>query len=331
MKQFIIIIVLSIALVISCEYISEYDRLTKIDFLSGTDLSGDWFIDRGIVLTPKAADLPGNKQSYQVELTNMIDNGDFEASLLSADRGSWQFLINPPELFQTEFDGKMEGNNYLNLSLKRDTEIQLIYDEFEVVAGRDYIFRFIYKYITGWNNIQISYGNGAEEVRREMTPISDSICTAVIEVSPTADLTDYTVRIGYPENTTDTYSFNYYLDDMAFYENNNGLLYKYVIINNAQTNTYDLTDDGISYIIRPGKYRFAVYAKQDYRGVLVLNAGGKVKSFNVTSEYKQYFVDFYIYESQSAIIIGISPVSQDLNNKYPGSIIIGRPTLRMFE
>ncbi len=327
----VLLIILLNLLIIGCEYNSDLIKLYQTDLLQETDMTTDWLPDRGVGISLKDEFYLDDKQLFELSLGNMIENGEFEDSVNSNDLNNWRTSIEPPDVFEVLFDSKMSGNNYMMLDLKRDTGVQLIYHEFDVVGGRDYIFRFAYKYILGWS-LQLSHGDGVIEKNIELTlPSKTSINTAFINIPIYTDNPVYQVRIGYTQNTMDTQNFAYYFDDMAFFEDNDAAIYKYILINDSTDNPNDLTDDGISQTIRSGKYRFSIYARQQHRGYLTIQFGGLIKTFELTDQLEQYYIDNNIYDSDKSIKLSVSPVNSVIYNKYPSKIVITKPELRLFQ
>lgn len=300
---------LLLILLFSCSYEDPFASLRDVDLISSVEPVTSWTVDSGTTFTTDATAPPsGYNQAYKLNFTNLVSRGTFD---LTPDLGNWTgVIVSPsPAVFQLKTDGQMTGNNYIHMYLTRSAGEDYVYHDFNGTAGKNYTFKFDYLYV-GSQDLQVSFGSATptDDLKWNIETGSSAGSKAVVNFS-ISTTGSYQIRFGFSENDPLANSFEFYADNIALFESSN----------HSITYTTSYPHEGI--------YRLKVYAKMGTSNRLTMQLGDTSESYTLNSSWQEITLDAQLLSDNGSTTMIITPTTNSINNKFPGSVYITKPEL----
>jgi hypothetical protein len=334
-KKIVYILLISISLVIvlltGCPWVNPFP--SGSDLLAALDLSTDWIIDEGLILTPTADTPPaGETEVYFLSFVNLVSYDTFESSAGPGDLGTWLQSIDdgslqePPTICTVQSDGQMSGAKYLHMRLERGDGSEFIYHTFPALEDKNYIFRFNYKKISG-GDIQVSVGENTD----------DATFVSIFNPDPDADTAQFDffssttsatrqIRFGFADIYTNLgTNFEAYVDNIALFLRSNHNISKN--LNLIDSSIQDQSDDGTGQVFYEGIYEMTIFAKKGTSNILTLRLGNSYREYTLTDEWVEYTLEAQILNDYDYLTMEVMPTTVIESQRFPGGINICRPHL----
>ncbi len=320
------------AIFISCEYKSPFEDYKERDLIEKLDLSADWIKDFGVTLEPTSDS--SYSDAYYLNFVNLISKySNFEEENISDLTDYW--IPSPdstpeskkPEIFEiVKASDVMSGNAFLHVKLQKNPEPQYVSYRFNTVKGKNYLFKFDYKCISG-DGYQLSFSDDYDISSDNFKFFQQTNQGLVmIDINALEDSSKAEIRFGYKNLYSDAKALDFYIDNAALFPVSNVSISKELCIVDSE----ERTDDKTCEKFYEGVYKLSLNVKGSSSKIVSLRLGTRFKEYDISDSWSEITLEAQILKSHKYLSISIMPTVIDESRRFPGGIYITKPKLYFY-